>query len=521
MEHHQVADIGALLWFLGWLMALGVLFVLALRLPLQLSLPTRRSTRWSRVYVGIVVGAALGTAILANLAVSLHDMHLDLTREKIFTPSAAALEVVDRLTQAVKLTYFFRGEDQGGRRAADIVKVMARRNPLLEVITIDPDKEPNLARSAGLNLYNAAVIEAAGRRVTVHSTEEVEIAIGIQRVLRERVVTACFMQGHQEYPMDGDEFHTHLEAGAGHAHDDASSAIVQTSGHGVGRLRRILEGLGYDAMVITPAIDGAIPASCSLVINAGPRSTYLPDETRALQAYLAQGGSLMLLYDLGFVLEPALQALLARLGLRFPQSILVDPTSHYGKDPETVAVTAYDPHPITRRISLTFFPGVRPIELLTPSAGIHTRALITSSQDSYSVPVAPVAQRQVHDADKAAAAQAVETQNKSVPGSQIIAAIAQGRLRQDSAQAFRVVAIGDADFMTNSFFPYMANSDLTLALVRWLAHEERSTAITSRIPVPSLVLLTDAQARTIFVLLEILLPLLVMACGVVIWWRRR
>ena len=39
---------------------------------------------------------------------------------------------------------------------------------------------------------------------------------------------------------------------------------------------------------------------------------------------------------------------------------------------------------------------------------------------------------------------------------------------------FRVVVVGDADFASNSFFPYMANSDLVLSMVRWLVREERS-----------------------------------------------
>ena len=350
MGAHQPVDLLSSLWFLGWLVAVGTLFVLALGLPLQTRLVRHRA----RLYAVALVGAIVGVAVLANVAVSLHDMHLDLTREKVFTPSEKALEVVDRLQRPLRLTYFFQGEDQAGKRAAEIVRVMGRRNPLLQVRTVDPDKEPSLARNAGVELYNAAVLEAGGRRITVRTVDETEIAIGIQRVLRERVVTVCFLEGHHEYPMDAFEFHTHFEAGAGHSHDDAASAVVQTTGHGVGRMRRVLEGLGYDVRVITPAVEASIPQSCSVVINAGPRTTYLPAESRALEAYLEQGGSLLLMFDLGFVLEPGLESLLARLGMRLPQQVLIDPKSHYGKDPETVAVTAYEPDPITRNVSLTF-----------------------------------------------------------------------------------------------------------------------------------------------------------------------
>ena len=131
--------------------------------------------------------------------------------------------MVDRLDRPVQLTYFFQGQDPNGRRAADIMEIMGRRNPLLQVRTVDPDKQPTLAENFGVKLYNAAVLEADGRRITVRSIDESEIAIGIQRVLRERVVTVCFIEGHGEYPIDNFEFHTHFEGVADHSHDKSDA----------------------------------------------------------------------------------------------------------------------------------------------------------------------------------------------------------------------------------------------------------------------------------------------------------
>ena len=67
--------------------------------------------------------------------------------------------------------------------------------------------------------------------------------------------------------------------------------------------------------------------------------------------------------DLGFVPEAGLSRLLSDLGVRLEQQVVVDPLSHYHRDAEMVAVTGYDPHPITRTLSLTFFPGIRPLTL--------------------------------------------------------------------------------------------------------------------------------------------------------------
>ena len=51
--------------------------------------------------------------------------------------------------------------------------------------------------------------------------------------------------------------------------------------------------------------------------------------------------------------------------------------------------------------------------------------------------------------------------------------------------------------------------------------EERASAVTVRMPVPPLVLLTKSQMQRIFLLVEVLLPLSVVAVGAVVWWRRR
>lgn len=203
MEHGELGW-DALLWIGGWLVAVLVLFAAALRLPLQ----TRLAGWRGRCYLAGAVLAGIGAAVLANVALTLHDVHFDLTREKVYTPSAAAMRAIDELTREVTITYFYRSQDPEGRRARDLLTIMARRNPLLKVVAVDPDREPRLARQQGVQIYNAALIEAEGRRVLVQGTDETEIAIGVQRALRGRAITACFLEGHGELPMDNFEYHT-------------------------------------------------------------------------------------------------------------------------------------------------------------------------------------------------------------------------------------------------------------------------------------------------------------------------
>ena len=130
--------------------------------------------------------------------------------------------------------------------------------------------------------------------------------------------------------------------------------------------------------------------------------------------------------------------------------------------------------------------------------------------------MAPVSQREI---EPAVAAPLSADERKPQP--HVFAAAAAGQMPGQDSKPFRAVVIGDGDFASNSFFPYMANSDLALSMIRWLVGEEANTAVASRIPVPPMILLTQAQMRAVFLILEVLLPLLVVVAGGVVWWRRR
>jgi hypothetical protein len=506
-------DVLNVVWFVGWVAALLVLFVLGVRLPLQPRL--RRLAAFG--YTSAVVAAVVALATLANVALRSHDAHIDLTREQVFTPSRQAEHVVDALERDVTLTYFYQPQDPAGKRARDMVQVLGRRNPHLRVRTVDPEKQPTVADTFGVRIYNAAVLESEGRRVQVMSTDEGQIALGILRVLRQRVVTICFIEGHNEYPVDNFEFHTHFEGLAGHSHGEGGSGVVLMPGHGGGRMRRALEAAGYDVRKLVLATLPAVPDECAAVVALNPRSTYLPGESEAVAAYLAAGGSALLAYDLGFVIEPRLATALRRLGIVVEQQVVVDPLDHYSTDPEVVAIPVYEPHAITRQLALAFFPGIRPITLRPPPAGVTVAPLFRSSPQSYTRAVRTVAEREPERAPAPAASGSPATERH------VLAAAAEGTWpgAATGARPFRLVVIGDGDFASNSFLPYMANGDLAVSAVRWLVREEHAPSVASRIPVPPLVLLTKRQMQQIFLGVEILLPLGVVLCGALVWWRRR
>jgi ABC-type uncharacterized transport system involved in gliding motility auxiliary subunit len=84
-----------------------------------------------------------------------------------------------------------------------------------------------------------------------------------------------------------------------------------------------------------------------------------------------------------------------------------------------------------------------------------------------------------------------------------------------------MIVAGDADFASNSFFPYLANSDVLLAGIAWLTHEEKAPAMKPPVEVLPTVSLTGEQMRVIFVVTVLLMPGLIALAGAAMWaWRR-
>ena len=86
----------------------------------------------------------------------------------------------------------------------------------------------------------------------------------------------------------------------------------------------------------------------------------------------------------------------------------------------------------------------------------------------------------------------------------------------------RLVVVGDAEWVSNSRLTLLFNEDLALSMVGWLTGgAEESISIRPRARRASRISLTEAQGWRVFYATVLLLPELVLLCGLTIWWRRR
>jgi hypothetical protein len=489
------------LWFVACVAALLVLFAAALRVRVY-------GAGWRRWVLRLaLVGGAIAATLAANVAVYRHDAHIDVTREGAFTPSREAADIVRSLREPVEIVYFYQKDNAGGRAIVTMLELLERLNPLLHVEIVDIDRNPARAGILGVRLYNTAVIMSGPRRIQLVSTDDREIALGVLRAIRQQQPVVCFAMGHGEYDIDNFEFHTHFEGAHNHSHNTEGTAVVQMEQHGLGRLRRAIEKLGLAARKIELGAGQAVPDDCAALVDANPRTPHAPPEAGILRRYLLAGGAYMLLVEPDFTVDERLAGVLVDAGVRIGDGVVVDPIDHYFTDEQMIAVTRYASHPVTRAQALSFYPGARPVEPV-PAPGVTAIALFASSSQSY------VVRDRARYRDEAATAP-----RRPYP----LAVASEGALPGGNAdRRFRLIVVGDADFASNSFFPYLANADIALAGVSWLLREDRLPTLKPPVEVLPMVALTNAQVRWIFILTVILLPGGVALAGFGVWlWRRR
>lgn len=130
--------------------------------------------------------------------------------------------------------------------------------------------------------------------------------------------------------------------------------------------------------------------------------------------------------------------------------------------------------------------------------------------------------------DEAAGSTAVDEEAAAAPGGETAEEDTAGTAQQTTAGdppadlEGRVVVVGDAEWVNNSRLTLMFNEDLALNMVSWLTGGDAETiAIRPRTRRASRVSLTEAQGWRVFYATVLLLPELVLLCGLTIWWRRR
>jgi ABC-type uncharacterized transport system involved in gliding motility auxiliary subunit len=292
-------------------------------------------------------------------------------------------------------------------------------------------------------------------------------------------------------------------------------SLFEQSHSGLSTWRQQLENQGFKLHAQNLIENPQLPENTAAVVIASPTRDWLPGEVALLTDYLDQGGNILWLADPDQ--SPSLEALAEKLGIEFIPGTVLDPTSFsLGlDDPRFILISDYANHPVgvvTVSVSLLADAvAIQQTQRLADTDSPWQYLNLLNSQAAAWVESSPLSQ------------DSLDTQGFDA-GADVAGPISLGMVITPTAvtnSEQRIAVIGDSDFVSNAYIGQAANLDMAMALVNWLASDDALIDIPVKTSVGTQLNLSRTQSIIIGFGFLLVIPLLLLATGLGIWWRRR
>jgi ABC-type uncharacterized transport system involved in gliding motility auxiliary subunit len=440
----------------------------------------RRLILQNGFFVVLLLAAVL---MLVRLAQD-YRLQWDLTQSGRHTVSKATRDVLAQMHGPVTITAYATEQDAelGDIRKIihDFVEPYRRAKPDLTLRIVDPREYPKLAAEAKVRVNGELVITYGDRSEHLTNLNEQALTNLLMRLSRgsERMVAA--LDGHGERRLTG------------------------SANHDLGDFGKQLESKGLRLGTVNLGIAQAVPDNTAVLVIASPQIDLLPGEVEKVKRFLERGGNLLWLIDQ----EPlhGLEPVAEYLSVVLSPGTVVDPAARQMGLPQTNAVVhGYGNHAIVRDFTLNaVFPFARQIGVVE---GKEWRAFPL-------IEVAPRGWLESGEANDAAT-----FDRESDAAGPVTIGYALERSVEDRTQ--RVVVIGTAHFLANTYLGLAGNLDLGVNIVNWLVGDDDLITIQPRATVDSSLELGRVGLFVIAAGFLVLLPVAFLATGAVSWWRRR
>jgi len=454
------------------------------------SLLNARQTKYA-AYAALYVVVILAIVSVANILANRYNKSYDSTANKRYSLSDQTAKIVKGMKQDAAITYYDR--QSGFQSAKDLLDRYSTLSPRIRVEYIDVEKNPQVARAAGVTKTGTSFVQIGTKKEEAKSVTESQITGAIIRDLKTTTRTVCFVTGSGEHQID------------------------DTQRNGFSRLKDILAKDQYATKSFSLLEKAEIPADCTVVVIGGPQSEYVQPAVDAIKKYVEQGGRAMILLDAPLKFgrptadNTALTDVLQSWGVSMDKDLLLDlsPVGQLmGLGPEIALVSNYDSHPIVDEMkgTATGFPLSRSLTVKNTDK-TNVQKLFESSATSLATVKLDSPNIDQRDPN-----------NKKGPLT--IGAAGSYTTGKENSEG-RFVVVGSSSWPANSFINFNGNGDLVLNALNWLSSDEDLISIRPKEQENRNVTMTRAQFNWVRLSTQFLLPGALLLAGVSVWWRRR
>jgi ABC-type uncharacterized transport system involved in gliding motility auxiliary subunit len=433
--------------------------------------------------------------ILLGYLASQYRVATDITQANRNILTQGSVNVLKQMKAPINITVFATKDDASSgdnfrKGMIDFVARYQREKKDITLTFINPSEEPKLAQDAGIKSDGEVIVEYQKR--TEHITPpiaEQDMTNLLVRLSRTNQQAVMYLDGHGERNLLG------------------------VKNHDIGEFGKQLELKGFKFANPDLTIAQAVPSNGAMLVIASPQVDVSEVEAKKIKTYLESGGNLFwLLDDNNF---RGLKEVADYLGLNVSPGITLDMASaQYGADARVSFASLYGEHPITTNFMLrTLFPEAHEVTAQgTDENGWKVSNLVEVAPNGW------LSSKKLAKDEKP-----VFNEGKDKRGP-INIGVALERVYGKKGQ--RVVVMGNANFLSNTFITNGGNLDLGVNIVNWLAGDDQLITI-QPMPLKDInVTIPDTNtgrlvAWTVFHGFQYFIPLGFMVAGFFFWWKRR
>ncbi|MEW8469338.1 MAG: DUF4350 domain-containing protein [Candidatus Thiodiazotropha sp.] len=409
------------------------------------------------------------------------DTQWDWTRRGSNSLNPVSIDILQRVPGALTVTAYVGETTKLRDRIKRFVARYQHHKPNIDLVFIDPLRRPDETRRQGISLSGEILLSYAQREERIQKVDEEQFTNAILRLSRDSTHWIAGLTGHGERELSG------------------------RANHDLGDFGKSLKQQGYHIAGLDLATTQAPPDNTALLIIASPLRPLLPGEVERLSGYIARGGNLLLLSDPdNWILGDLMQQLFAIEQL--PGTIVDANAKALGiENPAVAVVPKYSDHDATRGFNLlTLFP--------------QSAALSASEQPGWQItPLLQTLDKSWNETGPLSG----EIERDPLAGEEAGPLdIGIALSREHNGRQQRIMVIGDGDFLANSYLNNAGNLDLGLSLCRWLVGDDQMVGIAAPPASDRELHLSKLAIGAIGLGSLIVVPLLLLATGALIAWRR-
>jgi len=419
----------------------------------------------------------------------------DVTQANRNTLTQGSIEVLKNMEGSINLTVFATKDDvnNGDTFRQGIINFIARYQRAKSDISIkfiSPVEEPKIAQEMGIRIDGEVIVEYKKRSEHISPPfAEQDLTNLFVRLTRTNEQPILYLDGHGEKNLMG------------------------VKNNDLGEFGKQLEKKGFKFSNPDLTVLSEVPKEGGLLVIASPQVNVSKVESNKILRYLQAGGNIFWLLDDDNL--KGLENVAKYLGLNVSKGKVIDPSSsQFGANENVSFATFYGDHPITNNFMLrTLYNGAHEVSAKgTYENGWKVSKLIEVAGSGW-----------LAGKDKKEEQKLIFDQAKDKKGP-INIGIALNRKFEEKGQ--RVIVIGNAAFLSNSFITTGGNLDLGINMINWLAGDEKLITIQ---PMPlkdvNVTIPNDSKsvflAWTIFHSFQYFIPIALFVAGFIIWFRRR